>query len=216
MLIDELLEDPASFFENGKSNILLQEYFKGLPVESLIPLLESKDKFVQKTAIWIVSELSNQGCALLQYVVPLVKSDELYIRYYALESISICAKGENANEFIHLIKSINDMDHQIRVPAMLLLSNAEKSQLSSGIELVETHNIDNYKLHQKGLMGLLNEDINVAEIKNMLDSNEPLIQRYGVILSKNLNNDNFQTIKYALSSNNSDVKEFAKLVLESA
>ncbi|MGN6398458.1 MAG: hypothetical protein ACTHMI_23000, partial [Mucilaginibacter sp.] len=62
-LIQDLLLNPASFFDRGQSFHLLQEYFKGMTLETLIPLLQSQDRIVQRTAIWIVSELASQACS---------------------------------------------------------------------------------------------------------------------------------------------------------
>ena len=60
-LIENLLFDPSDFFNQGKTYDLLDNFFKGLPVETLIPLLTSSEIDVQKSAIWIASELASNA-----------------------------------------------------------------------------------------------------------------------------------------------------------
>lgn len=214
-LIEDLKSNPGAFFKYGKSYDLLQEYFAGLSLETLIPLLQSDDLAIQKTTIWIVSELASKGCSLLPHVVPLVNSIDNYIRDYALECILLCATGKYIGEFVHLICSINKGEPAMKLLAMKLLANAEDVQLRKGIELVIKDKIENYGLHQQGLIGLLNyKQLDEKDIIDMLDSNEPLIQQYGAMVAKRKYESSPQLIQYALLSENAAVKMFAQTIID--
>ena len=214
-LIEDLKSNPEKFFKHGKSYNLLQEYFAGLSVETLIPLLESDNLAIQKPAIWIVSELASKGCSLLPYVTPLSKSDDNYIAYYALECILLCANGKYINEFVHLVNRINEGESDIRALAMRLLTNAEDAQLRAGIELSLEANLKDYELHRIGLTGLLNHSkFDSDMVLAMLDSNEPLTQQYGAMLAKRKQKDFPKLIEYALTSKNTSVKEFAEFAID--
>ncbi|RYD89779.1 MAG: hypothetical protein EOP50_17010, partial [Sphingobacteriales bacterium] len=76
-LLNELIEDPVYFSEQGKSYRLLQEYFKGFPLDTLKPLLKHEDLYVQSAATFILSELGRDGCQLITDVIPLLKSGNL-------------------------------------------------------------------------------------------------------------------------------------------
>jgi hypothetical protein len=211
-LIEELLSKPQSFFTNGKSYDLLQEYFGGLDLETLIPLLKSSDEDILKPTIWIVSELTDHACSLLQYVIPLAHNEDKYIKYYALESIFMCATGEQVDNFIYLIRSISDQESAIRTLTMKLLSNAREEQLRSGMELVSKLNISDHKLHHDGLSKLLySNQVDAIAITEMLNSNEPITQQYGVMLAMKKTANYPELMKYALLNNNPDVERFAQM-----
>lgn len=214
-LIADLESNPEKFFKHGRSYDLLQEYFAGLSIETLIPLLQSENPAIQKPAIWIVSELATSGCSLLPYVGPLTKSNDNYIAYYALESILLCATGKYIKEFVHLIRSIDSDESNIRLLAMKLLASAEDAQLQAGMELVEEVKLKDFKLHIFGLTSLLNHSqLDQNMLLSMLNSNERLTQQYGVMSARRKQEDFPQLIQHALNSTNSDVKEFAKSVIE--
>ncbi|WP_343531983.1 hypothetical protein [Pedobacter sp.] len=214
-LIAALEANPEKFFKYGKSYDLLQEYFAGLSLDTLVSLLQSENLAIQKSVIWIVSELATNSCALLPYVIPLTKSKDNYIKYYALECILLCATGKYIKEFIHLIKSIDNDEGNIKVLAMNLLTNAGDAQLQAGIELVTAAKLKGYELHKFGLTNLLNHlSLNQNEILDMLNSNEPLTQQYGAMLAKRKQKDFPKLIAYALTSKNPEVKGFAEFVID--
>lgn len=206
-LIEELLANPKLFNKSHKGYDLLQEYFKGLPLETLIPLLKTSDKSIQGPALWIVSELGNEGCSLLPYVLPFVSSEERFLKYYALECIIVCSKGNHIKEFIHIIKAMNSEDEVIRVLAMYLISNADDIQLQEGIKLVE--GLSNNTAHSRGLSALREcASLDSQEIRNMIDSDSPLIRKYGVIAAKKVYQENSNLINYASTSLDPDVQKF--------
>ena len=210
-LIDQLKLDPALFCKRGRDHDLLNEFFKGLPFEYLIPLLQSDDQDILKPAVSIVSELGRKACDLLPYIVPLVNNNDRFIRYYVLESIFLCASDNNLKEFIHIINGISDKDDGVRRLVMRLLARAENSQIEAGLGLVEKNKIPDYLLHQNGLTKLLNaKNLLESEVIVLLDSEEPLIQKYGAMIAKRVYKTNPALLSYALLSTNSDVKRFAQ------
>jgi ABC-type amino acid transport substrate-binding protein len=214
-LIDELHANPSLFFKQGKSYNLLNEFFDGYPFEALIPLLQSDNVDIIKSSLWLVSELATQACSLLPYVVQLVNSEEPYIRYYSLECVVLCGKGDNIKEFIHLIKGISDKDDTVRIPAMYLLSNAELTQIEAAVRLVKENKIADYLLHQIGLTQLLIATVLLEkEVIDLMCDKEPLLQQYGVMIAKRLYKTNPELLNHALLSTNPDVKEFAKTELD--
>ncbi|HAL83340.1 MAG TPA: hypothetical protein DCO83_14800 [Mucilaginibacter sp.] len=214
-LIKDLICNPSLFERRGQGYELLQECFTGFPLENLIPLLKSDDEDILKPIIVILSELAFQAFDLLPYVVPLINCEDSFIRYYALECIFLNSSGVYIDEFIHVINGISDQDESNRNLIMHLLSNADRYQLEAGVKLVAKHKIANYKLHQEGLRKLLSSDnMDDSEIMQMLNSNEPLLQQYGVMIAKEVYKNNSKLIDYALTSKNEDVKTFSKWVID--
>jgi len=213
-LITDLLLNPRLFEKQQKGYSLLKEFFRGMPIEALIPLLKSNDGIILKTGISIVSEMGDKVCSLMPYIATLINSEDAFIRYCTLECILLCGKGEYVNEFIHLINSINIKDGNSKHLEMLLLYNAEMAQLEEGYKLVSENKIADHKLHEYGLNKLMNRNNSEEEIIEMLDSVEPLTQRYGAIISARIYERSPELIKHALQSTDHDVKEFAKLIID--
>lgn len=212
-LIEELYTDSSKFYKQGKSYQLLQKYFEGFPLESLRPLLSSKDTLIRKVAIWIISELGTDGC-FINDIIPLVNDEDRYIKYHALEIIAMCSTNKNNGEFIILFPHLESTDDVIRILTMRLISNANMLQLEMSAKyfgLKETYN----KLHLEGLLKLIEIDsITYEQVLMMINSDEPLSRKYGVIAAKRLYNRYPDLINEAMISDDQDIVKFSKEVAE--
>ena len=210
ILTDELLSDPEKFFDQGKAYILLQEYFKGYPLKTLRVLLNHKDPMVQKSAIWVTSELGREAYPLICEAIHLIDSDERYIQYHALEIVMVCSFGENANKFIHVVRSLKCDDEVIRILVMRLISNADIPRLEAGIRQLKPEDPTD-KIHLHGLRCLLEIDkFDEKRVVQMLDAPDPLLRKYGAIAAKILSKKYSGILEYAVSSNDSDICRFSK------
>ena len=207
-LVDELLTDSARFDEEGKGYELLQEYFEGFPLHTLRALLSNEDHMVKRAAIWIVAELGEAGNELINDVIPLLNYEDKYIKYYALESIMVFSSSVNFARFEHIVYKLHDDDPAIHQLAMFLISNANESQLEAALQSI-TADKPYANTHKFGLNTLLHADlIDEEAFRRMIDDNNVLTKKYGAIASKRLFKKNPNLIKYASSSDDSDVKEF--------
>lgn len=155
LLIDELKGQPERFFSEGRTYDLLQEYFRGENIDSLLELLAHKDLSVRKSAIWIVSELGGDAAPIIDAILPLLNDDERYVKYYALESVMSCSCAGVKGIFHYITSALEDDDYVIRKLGMLLISNASSSQL----EEVEQHYSESKdKFHAEGLK-ILNNNV---------------------------------------------------------
>src|SRR5258705_7826724 len=152
-LIAELLDDSKGFFESAKAYELLQEFFGGLALGSLRPLLTSNDQYIRRTALWITSELGPRGCDLIGEVLQLQDDPDRYIQYHVLEIIAVCAHGEQSGAFAHVARSLESQDDVLRILAMRLISNAEPAQLKSAADSFDFSRRPE-QLHAKGLLDL--------------------------------------------------------------
>lgn len=213
-LIGELLEDPAKFNEQGRAYQLLQDYFQGHPVETLRPLLAHDNDLVQRAAVWIVSELGEQGCALLDDVVPLINSHDRYIAYHALEIAIICAVGKKSDRFINIVRALQSDDEVIRVLTMRLIANADQSQLEAGYQLAGTEE-GLSETHQKGLEHLSHCVLLKAEdVLQMISADDPLTRRYGAITAKRLLGKFPELIMNVARNPDPDISRFARESIE--
>jgi hypothetical protein len=202
-LIREMLSDPARF--NG--NELLKEYFAGFPLETLRPLLASADRMVRRVAVWIASELGKEARPLIHEAVSLVHDPERYIRAYALDIIAVCSLAEDADKYVHVVRSLEDGDEVIRVQAMFLMSNAYASQLQTAAQSFGVAGPSD-KLHKKWLSQLAAERLNAGAISSMIDSPEPLLRRYGAIAAWRCHDRLPELVSHLALSTDSDIRKF--------
>src|SRR5687767_5767707 len=105
-LIQELLANSTRFHQCGKAYELLQEYFNGLSLDTLRPLLANNNRMVRRAALWVTSELGVGGRSLIHDVIPLLNDDDRYVQYHVLEIIMVCSFAENVDEFVHVVRSL--------------------------------------------------------------------------------------------------------------
>ena len=183
-LIRELFHSPKLFASRGKSYQLLQEYFGGHSLQTILPLIASDSVEVRRVAVFIVSELGSAATPLLQEVLKLENDEDRYINYHFLEIIMVCGDGNFASAFVHVVKSLVSDDEIIRGLAMRLVFNASLTQLEGAYEECNRQPVKNIE-HLNGLSVLLNgENIEVKQIIELLIDPTPLAKKYGAIAAR--------------------------------
>lgn len=183
-LISDLLENPKLFNKQGKANILLQEYFHGLSVNSLRPLLRHENFYVRRSAAFIASELGAEAVSLLDDIVCLSHDPDMHTRWYCIESIMVCSQLRDFHQFSKVVIAMEGESDSIRVLAMGLVMNATAQQVEATIENFEKSKIKK-KYHILGLKNLLlSEHIEKSEVKKMIESESSVLRKYGAIILK--------------------------------
>jgi hypothetical protein len=203
-LISELLAEPSRFEKGYK---LLKTYLKGAPLDTLRPLLRSGDATIQREAVWIVSELGRQAFLLLDDVVPLINSGDRYLALHAMESVTLCATGARAPEFVHVVAKLEDPDEVLRSLSMFLMSNVEASQLAATVET------GLHAEHQEGLRLLLDPSASDESVLAFIHSDEPLSRRYGAIAAARQYEKNPRLIDEVRTMEDAEVSSFLDSVL---
>ena len=208
LLISELKKNPERFFDNGKSYDLLQEYFHGFPLDSLVKLLKDEHLIVRRVAVWIVSELGSVSTTLVEHVIPLLKEEDRYLKYYTLESILAFSSAGSMNLFHHLVSSLGSDDSVIRKLGMYSVSNASETQLKEAMNYYI--GIDNC-IHIKGLKLLINKEaISESCVTKMLHNENAIFPRYvAIFLRRNINDiDQKKIISILNQSDDNSIKMF--------
>jgi hypothetical protein len=208
-LITDLLDRPEEFHEQGRAYDLLQEYFAGLPVGTLRPLVRHENELVRRAAIWILSELGAGASSLLDEVVPLITSRDRYLAYHALEIAIVCAIGERVDRFAAITRGLEHDDEVIRVLTMRLLSNADQTQLEAGHVQAATSGLA--EAHRLGLERLSRQtSLEPDAVTGMLAAGDPLLRRYGAIAARRLMGRFPELMAAAAASPDADVGRFAR------
>jgi hypothetical protein len=184
-LIGELFNDPQRFDEAGRAYDLLQAYFSELPVDTLRPLLQSDNIWIQRTAAFVAAELGARSRPLIDDVVPLLKSRDRHVQDYAMQVLTVCCDGEHAGDFGHVVKKLESDDEGLRLQAMDLVANADVAQLEAAARFLA--NEPSGETHQRGLRALATVEQAAPDmIRALADDPDPLVQRYGSIAEKRL------------------------------
>ena len=213
-LINDLLRDSKSFSAKGRSYDLLQHYFHGLKLETLRPLLSNGDQLVRSSAVWIASELGAAAGDLVVDVVPLIYEQNRSIAFYALEVVAVCATGEHAALFTHVVQALDHEDEAMRRLAMRMVADVNDPQLRAFTATLQGAAALR-ESHKEGLLALLNiHAISAAQVSQMLAANDPILKRYGAMCARRLVKRLPELISAAASLVDSDISRFASETIE--
>lgn len=213
-LIEDLKNESEKFYDEGKSYLLLQEYHKGFPKDTLRPLFYFKDKWIRRVAIWITAEIGTKGCDLIEEVLMLMNDNnkDNHVLYYAIEIIANCARGNNICHFAKVFLFLGHTDQSIRLLVINLISNLSSERIHDAY--VYMVNNKDYDDHVTGLLSLLNYDaITSSEVKQMMADNNAIVRKYGIIIAKKLYKKFPQIINEAVNDQDLDVKKFSNDVI---
>lgn len=208
-LIAELLADPARFKQEGRAYQLLDEYFSGLSIETLRPLLHHESGLVRHAALWVTSELGEQARVLLKDTIPLIASSDRFESYHALEIAAVCAVGDQIERFVAVAEGLESGDDVIRGLTMRLMSRADAAQLRAAAAAA-VYEMPRAEVHKRGMDLLSIGDMADPDaIKAFLTSEDALTRCYGAIAAKRLRNKHPELLEMAKSVPDANVNTFA-------
>jgi len=208
-LIAELLADPVAFKERGRAYQLLEEYFAGLPVETLRPLLNHENTYVRHAAVWVTEELGQQASSLLDDAIPLITSEDRFLSYHGLEIAIACAVGKYADRFLHVALALDSADDVIRALAMRLATRADVAQLQAAARAAESNSKVN-DVHRRGLSLLASCELRGAEdVRQMLLQSDAVARMYGAIAAKRLRRNQPELLQLAAGLSDPNISRFA-------
>ncbi len=212
-LIEELKRDAEKFCQGGNNAYeLLHEYYQGLSYETLRELLCSQDKRVRQCALWMASELDSD--VFIKEVVPQMYDDDPLICYYAMEIIACYSGEEYTEDFLRIFTFFEHPDFKIRKYAIFLISNLSIEIVHKAYECPDNQNILNDS-HKKGLLSLVHMDnLTATEITDMLNSDDDVIRRYGIIAATKLYEKYPEIVKEAVNADDLHVQEQARVIMQ--
>lgn len=164
-LIRDLENDPERFAKNGQALGLLNELYKGFPVERLRPLLSSDNSAVRYEAVRIVEELSASGEPILDDILPLLGDEN---ELTAMTAAEIALNVGNIGEYLTVFDG-----RLYRVIGGMSERYLEWVMRNIGLPV-----------HERGLAALLNKDLIAAELDAMLGSEDEITRKYAKIKEK--------------------------------
>lgn len=212
-LIHTLIATPDEPDHEVLANELLGEYWDGHPIETLRPLLGSPHDEVVGVAMFVVSELGDEGASLLNDVSKLLGHHDVGIRFDVITSLLTCATASDGDKIAPVVLLLDDPDSRIRWKAMRFLSLASAEQLRAAVKHFQEHQPD--VPHIANLKWLDSESAsNAADVEQLIRSEDSLRRKYGIIAATRIASQSQQPLLSGLSSDDTDVVHFAERMLK--
>lgn len=212
-LIDSLVADSARFNDSGSAYDLLQEYFHGLPIATLSPLLRSSDLSVVKAAVWVLSELGKYAGDLMYDAIPLLELNDRYIKYHVLEAVAVCSVGNRTDQYRHVVFAMEDHDEVVAALAMRLVSRATEEQIHSSKDFF-CNQAGASKMHCEGLSLLGdNDSMNYDTVSGLLSNSDSVVRKYGAILAAKTYKENQQLFDFVIENDDPCIRYFGEAFL---
>lgn len=209
-LLAELLQEPERFDGEGKAYSLLQFYFHGFPLQTLVPLLGHNNVHVRRSAAFVVSEIGKAALPLVDHMAKLTIDSDRHIQWYALESVMVCSAEESPENFVHVAIKLECDDLSICQLAMRLISRSTTAQLKAALHQAGKGNFLSNS-HAVGLALLLRlSEVADRVLLDHLESPDKLIQRYGAIAALQRSAASPVLLAAARRSGDPAVAEFAR------
>jgi hypothetical protein len=120
----------------------------------------------------------------------------------------VWAEPSNKAELASVVKLVDDPESGVRWKAMDFLARAAREQLEAALSYLEV--MEPKSPHVRGLQWLLGTDAsNPHEITTILQNQDKLLRKYGVVAARQISKEDREPLLYAASLDDPDVKGFA-------
>lgn len=209
-LIELLKKDKEKFRKEHGGYQLLQEYFYGLSKETLRDLLSDEDKDIRALALWIISELGKTATDLLGEVVSQMNDDDPIICYYSSEMIAFYGSNKYMDDFMKVFGFFEHSNAKTRTLSMFIISRLSAPRMQEAY----AYSVNNKVLgdsHERGLLSLIHiNTLTASDITAMLNSDDSIIRKYGVIASRKVYEKYPEIIEESVNSEDLDVQDYSK------
>jgi hypothetical protein len=210
---DELLARVLSGDEwgSGVANDLLNEFFRGYPIEKLSTLLHSDNEQVLQSGAWIASELAQDARPVLGDLVTLFDSPNVRVKYYAIETVVTAATQRDGEVAARAASLIGDPELPVRRASFQLLARADTAVLAASLPYVVDRQI---AAPLAWALEVDSESRDSDEITSRLQEPDELGQRFAVIAAARVYRRNPHYLQHAASLDESDAQSLAASELE--
>jgi hypothetical protein len=119
---------------NGEAqNRLLDEFFRGYPIERLRILLRSDDDDVAEAGLFIAGELGKRAARVMDDVERLLGHPESGLRFDAAQAVLYGASSEHGETIAKAVGPIRDPDEAVRLMVIRVLDGLGKEALAASL-----------------------------------------------------------------------------------
>jgi hypothetical protein len=202
---DELLARILAGDESGIGTELLNECWRGYPVERLSALLRSDVESAVKTGVFITSELAKRSRPLLSDIEPLLDHPNTWVRTDAIDTVNLAATADHGEIVARAIEHITDDDRSIRFSAFTLLAASTRERLEAGWRFIRDTDV------KETLRTILDEETTVssAEIhRRLVDGSRP-VHLFGLVSAARISDRRAADLLAATEVADEEIRSFA-------
>lgn len=209
-LIEKLKQDPENFRKERRGYQLLEAYFNGLSTDTLHDLLRYEDKYIRELTLWIISELGETTAKdFLEEAAIQMNDDNPAIYYRSSEIVACYGTDKYMDDFMRVFAFFEHSNAKIRDLSMFIISG-----LSERLKEAYAYSVSGKILgdsHEKGLLSLIHiNTLTASDITAMLNSDDSIIRKYGVIAAGKVYEKYPDIIQESVNSEDLDVQEYSK------
>lgn len=210
---DELLARVLSGDEwgSGVANDLLNEFFRGYPIEKLTTLLQSDNEQALQSGAWIASELAQEARPVLGDMVTLFGSPNVRVKYYAIETVLTAATELDGEVVARTASLVGDPEAPVRRASFQLLARADTTVLAASLPYVVDQQI---AAPLEWVLDVESESRDSDEIASRLREPGDLGQLFAVVAAARVFRRNPHYLQLAASLDESDAQSLAASELE--
>jgi len=131
----ELLARVARGEDDGTAiNDLIGEFYRGHPVETLLPLLRSDSDEVTSSATWLASELGERALSLTAELSELLRHSSPRVRFWAVDAIWGLGPTADSEATARAALAVRDEHSGVRWKAMNLLARLSAERLHAAAD----------------------------------------------------------------------------------
>lgn len=180
-MVDKLLDPFSDTTDGVVVNNLLDEFWRGYPIENLRRL------FVPATignAAFLVSELGQRVRPLIREVADLLEDETPRVRGDAVSALARCATWEDGWAVAKVIKAIDDPNDGVRSTACKALRYMESSQMRAGLEYLHLHEPTSvFATFRNAFLAIETPPRKaVPTLEKLLHSDDPVARRFGAAM----------------------------------
>jgi hypothetical protein len=193
------------------AHALLEACFGGFPIENLSELLTSADPTLDKIGAWISSELGRKAQPIHTTVAKLLQSKSSYARFFALDTVLVCAGDSDGEMLAEAIKLVDDSESSVRWKAVQFLAAASPRQLDTAGNVLRTRGHTDMAYAVRELAAGSKGD---HGIEDLLASESGTLRRIGLAGAVRRFREDDSTLKSAVLSNDIEIAETARQELQ--
>jgi hypothetical protein len=202
---DELIARILDGDETGLGNELLNECWRGYPVERISGLLRSDVESAVKAGAFIASELAERSRPLLTDIEPLLNHRDTWVRGDAIDTVNLAATVDHEEIVARAIERVTDDDRSIRFSAFTLLAASTRERLEEAWVFIHDDDV------KEALRSVLDEEaaVSSADIRRRLVDGSQLVRLFGLLSAARMSDRRADDLLAASEVADEEVRSFA-------
>jgi hypothetical protein len=140
-LVLHIAQDPNAGLRDGSVMELLEEYFAGAAIQTLIPLLVCEDERVVAEASWIASELSWRIMDIWCDLLRLIDHPSEKVRFWIVLCGQSVGETLGGRDLARIISTIRDSASSVRWQAMVTVAKLSPVSLRGALPHIQDRDI---------------------------------------------------------------------------